>query len=66
VSANDHVHSRKSAHYAGAALDWHGADGALDKLSMFYKQFGHTVYWRVAGHYNHLHVEASTYEVALN
>ena len=55
VSANDHVHSRGSAHYAGRALDFHSSD--LDGLSATFRHAGYLVLWRVPGHYGHLHVE---------
>jgi hypothetical protein len=55
VSANDHVHSRGSAHYAGLALDFHSSDA--DGLSATFRQAGYRVLWKVPGHYGHLHVE---------
>jgi len=55
VSANDHIHSRGSAHYAGLALDFHSSDP--DGLSATLRQAGYRVLWKVPGHYAHLHVE---------
>jgi hypothetical protein len=55
VSANDHVHSRGSAHYAGLALDFQSSDP--DALSATFRQAGYRVLWRVPGHFGHLHVE---------
>jgi len=55
VSANDHVHSRGSAHYAGLALDFHSSDPG--GLSSTFRSAGYHVLWRVPGHYAHLHVE---------
>ena len=55
VSANDHIHARGSAHYAGLALDFQSADP--DGLSAMFKLAGYRVLWRVPGHYGHVHVE---------
>jgi Arc/MetJ family transcription regulator len=55
VSANDHVHSRRSAHYEGRALDFHSSDP--EGLSMVLRQAGYRVLWNVPGHYSHVHVE---------
>jgi hypothetical protein len=55
VSANDHVHSRGSAHYDGKALDFQSSDN--DGLSALFRQAGYRVLWRVPGHYGHVHVE---------
>lgn len=55
VSANDHVHSRGSAHYAGAALDLHSSDP--EGLSETLRQAGYRVLWNVPGHWGHVHVE---------
>jgi hypothetical protein len=55
VSANDHVHSRGSAHYAGLAVDFHSSD--LDGLAGTMRDAGYRVLWRVPGHYGHVHVE---------
>jgi hypothetical protein len=55
VSANDHVHSRGSAHYDGKALDFQSSDN--DGLSAVFRQAGYRVLWRVPGHYGHVHVE---------
>jgi len=55
VSANDHVHSRGSAHYDGRALDFQSSDN--DGLSAMFRNAGYRVLWRVPGHYGHVHVE---------
>jgi hypothetical protein len=55
VSANDHVHSRGSAHYDGLALDFQSSDN--DGLSGLFRQAGYRVLWKVPGHYGHVHVE---------
>jgi hypothetical protein len=55
VSANDHVHSRGSAHYEGKALDFQSSD--MDGLSETFRQAGYRVLWRVPGHFGHVHVE---------
>jgi hypothetical protein len=55
VSANDHVHSRRSAHYAGLALDFLTSDP--DGLSNTFRLAGYRVLWNVPGHYGHVHVE---------
>lgn len=55
VSANDHVHARQSAHYAGLAIDLHSS--APDALAAAMRSLGFRVLWRVPGHYGHLHVE---------
>lgn len=55
VSANDHVHTRGSAHYDGKALDFQSSD--MDGLSALFRQAGYRVLWRVPGHYGHVHVE---------
>ena len=55
VSANDHVHTRGSAHYEGLALDFHSSDP--DGLSELFRQAGYRVLWDVPGHYAHVHVE---------
>jgi hypothetical protein len=57
VSANDHIHSRGSAHYAGLALDFHSSDP--DGLSDLFRRAGYRVLWEVPGHYAHVHVEQS-------
>ena len=57
VSANDHVHSRGSAHYDGKALDFQSSD--MDGLSAVFRQAGYRVLWKVPGHYGHVHVEES-------
>ena len=55
VSANDHIHSRASAHYEGMAVDLHSS--APDALAVAMRQAGYLVLWRVPGHFGHLHVE---------
>jgi hypothetical protein len=55
VSANDHVHSRRSAHYAGVAVDLHSSDP--EGLSAALRRLGYRVLWNVPGHRGHLHVE---------
>ena len=55
VSANDHVHARRSMHYAGLAIDIHSS--APDALADLMRRAGYRVLWRVAGHFSHLHVE---------
>jgi hypothetical protein len=55
VSANDHVHTRDSAHYDGLALDFHSSDP--DALSALFREMGYHVLWKVRGHFGHLHVE---------
>mgnify|MGYP001588333050 CR=1 FL=1 len=55
VSANDHRHQRKSAHYAGAAIDFQGEK--LNELAKWFRTWGYRVLWRVPGHYRHVHVE---------
>ncbi len=55
VSANDHVHARRSAHYAGQAIDLHSS--ANDRLAEMLRRFGYQVLWKVRGHFGHVHVE---------
>ena len=55
VSANDHVHSRGSAHYDGKALDFQSSDN--DGLSETFREAGYRVLWKVPGHFGHVHVE---------
>jgi hypothetical protein len=55
VSANDHVHSRGSAHYMGLALDFHSSDP--EGLSEVFRRAGYRVLWKIPGHYGHVHVE---------
>jgi hypothetical protein len=55
VSANDHVHARGSAHYAGVAVDLHTSDPA--GLSAALRRHGYRVLWNVPGHRAHVHVE---------
>jgi hypothetical protein len=55
VSANDHVHARRSAHYAGVAVDLHTSDPA--GLTAALRRLGYRVLWNVPGHHSHVHVE---------
>jgi hypothetical protein len=55
VSANDHVHSRGSAHYDGKALDFQSSN--MDGLSATFREAGYRVLWKVPGHFGHVHVE---------
>lgn len=55
VSANDHVHNRRSAHYAGQAIDLHSS--ANGRLARMLKDLGYFVLWNVPGHFGHVHVE---------
>lgn len=55
VSANDHVHARRSMHYAGLAIDLHSS--ANDALAEAMRKLGFRVLWNVPGHFGHLHVE---------
>lgn len=57
VSANDHVHSRRSAHYLGLAIDLHSSANGL--LAGTLRKLGYSVLWNVPGHFNHVHVESS-------
>lgn len=56
VSANDHVHSRKSAHYDGLAIDLHSSSNSA--LARTLRDAGYAVLWNVPGHFGHVHVEA--------
>ena len=56
VSANDHVHSRRSVHYVGLALDFHSSD--QEGLAAAFRRAGYRVLWKVPGHYQHVHVES--------
>lgn len=58
VSANDHVHKRRSAHYEGMAVDFHSSDP--DGLSEVLRRAGYRVLWKVRGHFAHVHVEYSS------
>jgi hypothetical protein len=62
VSANDHVHSRASAHYEGLAVDLHSS--APDALAEAMRLAGFMVLWRVPGHFGHLHVEVAGQDAA--
>ena len=55
VSANDHVHSRRSSHYSGLAVDFQSSDP--DGLSLTFRLAGYRVLWKVPGHFGHVHVE---------
>ena len=55
VSANDHVHSRRSAHYEGMAVDFQST--VPDRLSSTSRHAGYRVLWRVPGHFGHVHIE---------
>jgi hypothetical protein len=55
VSANDHAHNRRSAHYQGLALDFHSSDP--NGLAEMLRRAGYRVLWKVPGHYRHVHVE---------
>lgn len=57
VSANDHVHVRGSAHYAGVAVDLHSSDA--QRLSAAMRRLGYLVLWNVPGHRAHVHVEVA-------
>uniref|UniRef100_A0A6M3LZ87 Uncharacterized protein n=1 Tax=viral metagenome TaxID=1070528 RepID=A0A6M3LZ87_9ZZZZ len=56
VSANDHLHSLRSAHYEDRAVDLWGDD--LEGLAAWLRSLGYLVYWQVPGHYRHVHAEA--------
>ena len=58
VSANDHVHSWNSAHYADRAVDIQGT--GLNELAAWYRGLGLLVYWQVPGHWQHVHVEVDS------
>jgi hypothetical protein len=61
-----HVH-HGWAHYAGRAIDINVGRGVVEARSGYASRFdhlanelrseGYTVLWRVAGHYNHMHVQ---------
>jgi hypothetical protein len=55
VSANDHVHARKSMHYDGEAIDL--VSNAPDELAAALRALGYRVLWKVPGHFGHMHVE---------
>jgi len=57
VSAMDHIHARKSAHYRGLAVDFQGSRKDLDGLAKWFRTWGYKVYWRQRGHWRHLHAE---------
>jgi hypothetical protein len=62
-----HVHANHSSHYAGRAIDINVGRGVVEAHSGYANRFdqlaaelrseGYTVLWRVAGHYNHMHVQ---------
>ena len=54
VSANDHIHTRGSAHYEGLAVDFQSSD--LDGLSTTFRRAGYRVLWKVPGHFGHVPV----------
>jgi hypothetical protein len=62
------AHARGSAHYQGKAIDLNGPTGMIEandpvwgpKFDQVAKQMraaGYRVFWRSAGHYNHLHAQ---------
>lgn len=61
-----HVH-HGWAHYAGRAIDINVGRGVVEAKSSYARQFdrlaasarasGYTVLWRVAGHFNHMHIQ---------
>ena len=61
------VHAHHSAHYSGRAIDINVGRGVVEARSGYASRFdhlaselrseGYTVLWRVAGHYNHMHVQ---------
>jgi hypothetical protein len=55
ISANDHIHTRGSAHYVGLALDFQSSDP--DGLAGMLRRAGYRVLWNVPGHRAHVHVE---------
>lgn len=55
VSGNDHIHARRSAHYAGLALDFQSSNP--DGLAAMFRLAGYRVLWKVPGHYGHIHVQ---------
>jgi len=55
VSANDHVHARRSMHYAGQAIDV--ISSAPDALAEAMRRLGYHVLWKVPGHFGHIHIE---------
>jgi hypothetical protein len=55
ISANDHIHTRRSAHYVGLALDFQSSDP--DGLAAMLRRAGYRVLWNVPGHRAHVHVE---------
>ena len=57
VSANDHVHSRTSAHYDGLAVDLHSSANAA--LAKVLRTAGYAVLWNVRGHFSHVHVQVA-------
>ena len=57
VSASDHIHTRKSAHYRDAAIDFQGEPRWLNDFAKWMRGWGYRVLWRVPGHWKHVHVE---------
>jgi len=62
-----HVHAHHSAHYSGNAIDINVGRGIREANSRYAYRFdqlaaearaaGYTVYWRVPGHYDHIHIQ---------
>lgn len=52
------MHTRRSAHYAGLAVDLHSS--APDALAALMRGLGYTVFWKVPGHWHHVHVQAGS------
>lgn len=62
-----HVHSHHSAHYSGKAIDINVGTGVVEASSAYAHRFdvlaararaaGFKVLWRVAGHFNHIHIQ---------
>ena len=56
VPGNDHVHARRSMHYAGMAIDV--ISSSPDALADAMRRLGYRVLWKVPGHFGHVHIEA--------
>lgn len=62
-----HVHAHHSAHYSGRAIDINVGRGVVEARSAYAQRFdqlaaqaraaGYKVLWRVAGHYDHIHLQ---------
>ena len=62
-----HVHAHHSAHYSGNAIDINVGAGVYEAHSAYAHRFdqiaaaaraaGYKVLWRVAGHYDHIHIQ---------